>query len=74
MRGVPNHAIALHSGCPDRELLPERLVQAALVRAARSDAALSRPSGAGLPELQSWFARELGPRRRWASTRRRPAT
>lgn len=60
MRSIPNEAIALHSGYPDRELLPERLVQAALVRAARSDAALSRPPVAGLPELQSWFARELG--------------
>lgn len=60
MRSVPNEAISLHSGYPDRELLPERLVQAALTRAARSEAALSRPPAAGLPELQSWFARELG--------------
>ncbi len=60
MRSAPNDAIAFHSGYPDRELLPERLVRAALTRAARSDAALSRPPAAGLPELQSWFAHELG--------------
>jgi len=60
MRSAPNDVIAFHSGYPDRELLPERLVRAALTRAARSDAALSRPPAAGLPELQSWFAHELG--------------
>ncbi|MFQ4149172.1 PLP-dependent aminotransferase family protein [Arthrobacter sp. LAPM80] len=60
MRSVSNEAISFHSGYPDRALLPERLVQSALTRAARGDAALSRPPVAGLPELQSWFARELG--------------
>ncbi|WP_457963241.1 PLP-dependent aminotransferase family protein [Arthrobacter sp. D1-29] len=59
MRGASNDAIAFHSGYPDRELLPERLVRTALIRAARGDAALSRPPAAGLPELQSWFAQEL---------------
>jgi DNA-binding transcriptional MocR family regulator len=59
LRSTPHDVIALHSGYPDRELLPERLVRAALTRAARSDAAVSRPPVAGLPELQSWFAREL---------------
>jgi DNA-binding transcriptional MocR family regulator len=59
LRTAPNDVIALHSGFPDRELLPERLVRSALARAARSDAALSRPPAAGLPELQSWFAGEL---------------
>ncbi|WP_091248781.1 PLP-dependent aminotransferase family protein [Arthrobacter sp. ok909] len=59
MRSAPNDVIAFHSGYPDRELLPERLVRAALTRAARGDAALSRPPAAGLPELQSWFAHEL---------------
>ncbi|SFT90891.1 transcriptional regulator, GntR family [Arthrobacter sp. ov118] len=59
MRSAPNDVIAFHSGYPDRELLPERLVRAALARAARSDAALSPPPAAGLPELQSWFAHEL---------------
>jgi DNA-binding transcriptional MocR family regulator len=60
LRTVPNDVIALHSGYPDRELLPERLVRSALARAARGDTALSRPPVAGLPELQSWFAAELG--------------
>jgi len=60
MRSAPNDVIAFHSGYPDRELLPERLVRSALTRAARGDAALSRPPAAGLPELQSWFAHELG--------------
>ena len=60
LRDLPPEVIALHSGYPDRELLPERLVRAALTRAARSGAAIARPPVAGLPELQSWFARELG--------------
>lgn len=60
MREVPQDAISFHSGYPARELLPERLVRAALTRAARGDAALSRPPAAGTPELQSWFAHELG--------------
>lgn len=60
MRTTPNDVIALHSGYPDRELLPERLVRAALTRAARGEAALGRPPAAGLPELQTWFAAELG--------------
>lgn len=60
LRSPPNDVIALHSGYPDRELLPERLVRAALARAARADAAISRPPAAGLPELQAWFASELG--------------
>lgn len=60
MRTVGNDVIALHSGYPDRELLPERLVRAALTRAGRGHTALSRPPVAGLAELQSWFAHELG--------------
>ncbi len=60
MRSAPNDVIALHAGYPDRELLPERLVRSAVTRAARSGSALSRPPVAGLPELQSWFAHELG--------------
>lgn len=52
-------AIALHSGYPDRELLPERAVRAALTRAARTESALTRSAPAGFPELQSWFAAEL---------------
>lgn len=60
LRTAPHDAIALHAGYPDRELLPERLIRAALARAARSDAALLRSPVTGLPELQSWFATELG--------------
>ncbi len=70
MRSAPNDVIAFHSGYPDRELLPERLVRAALTRAARGEAALSRPPAAGLPDLQSWFAHEL---RACHPGRRRPA-
>ncbi|MGO1318636.1 MAG: PLP-dependent aminotransferase family protein [Galactobacter sp.] len=60
LRTAPNDVIALHSGYPDKELLPQRLVRAAFTRAARSEAVVSRPPVAGLPELQSWFAAELG--------------
>ncbi|WP_262402519.1 PLP-dependent aminotransferase family protein [Actinomadura sp. CNU-125] len=60
LRTAPNDVIALHSGYPDRELLPERLVKSAFARAARTDAAVARPPSAGLPELQAWFAAELG--------------
>ncbi len=59
MRTVPADAIALHSGYPDAALLPERLVRAALVRAARRDTAVQRPLPAGLPDLRAWFAAEL---------------
>ncbi|WP_040752044.1 PLP-dependent aminotransferase family protein [Nocardia transvalensis] len=60
LRTAPNDVIALHSGYPDRELLPERLVRAAFTRAARGAAVTARPPAAGLPELQAWFATELG--------------
>ncbi|NUT98640.1 MAG: aminotransferase class I/II-fold pyridoxal phosphate-dependent enzyme, partial [Saccharothrix sp.] len=60
LRNGPPDAIALHSGYPDRTLLPERLVRTALTRAARGDAALARPDAAGHPELRAWFATELG--------------
>lgn len=59
LRTVPNDKIALHSGYPDRELLPERLVRAAFTRAGRGDAAVNRPPSAGQPDLQAWFASEL---------------
>lgn len=59
LQPAANDVTALHSGYPDRELLPERLVRAAFTRAARSDAVINRPRTAGLPELQSWFASEL---------------
>lgn len=59
LRVAPHGSIALHSGYPDRSLLPERLVRSALTRAARTDAAVARSAVSGLAELQSWFAREL---------------
>jgi DNA-binding transcriptional MocR family regulator len=59
LRNTPNDVMALHAGYPDRDLLPERLVRAALARAGRSDAALSRAPSAGVPELQTWFAQDL---------------
>lgn len=59
MRSATPGAIALHAGYPDRELLPERLIRAALTRAGRSEVAVTRSPVAGLPELQSWFANEL---------------
>lgn len=58
-RTVTPDAIGLHSGYPARELLPERLVRTALARAARTDAAMTRPPAPGLPELRTWFATEL---------------
>ncbi|OYO11913.1 GntR family transcriptional regulator [Enemella evansiae] len=59
LASAPPEAIALHSGYPDRELLPERLVRAAFTRAARNDAVVQRPPEAGTDELRAWFAREL---------------
>ena len=59
LRTVSNDVITLHSGYPDRTLLPERLVRGAYSRASRSDAAVGRTPAAGLPELQAWFATEL---------------
>jgi DNA-binding transcriptional MocR family regulator len=55
---VPD-AIQLHSGYPARDLLPERMVRAALARASRTEAALTRSPVAGLPELQAWFASQV---------------
>ncbi|HWJ65251.1 MAG TPA: PLP-dependent aminotransferase family protein [Nocardioides sp.] len=59
LQTAPPDARALHAGYPGPDLLPERLVRTALVRAARGAAATSRPPAAGLPELRAWFAAEL---------------
>ncbi len=59
LRTTANDVIGLHSGYPDKDLLPERQVRAALARAARSELAVVRAPAAGLPDLQSWFAAEL---------------
>ncbi|MFT4088214.1 MAG: GntR family transcriptional regulator, partial [Gordonia sp. (in: high G+C Gram-positive bacteria)] len=55
LRDTAADSIGLHSGYPDRELLPERVVRSALVRAARGDAALLRPPVHGAPDLRAWF-------------------
>ena len=60
LRTTTNDVIALHAGYPDRELLPEHLLRAALARASRGATAVTSPPVAGLPELQAWFATELG--------------
>ena len=52
-------AIGLHSGYPAPELLPTRLVRAAIARAARTDDAVLRAPATGLPALQAWFAAQL---------------
>lgn len=59
LRSVGSDLIAWHAGYPDRELLPERLVRAALTRAARGDQVVDRVPSAGLPALQSWFAQQI---------------
>lgn len=56
---ISAESIGLHSGYPANELLPGRLVRAALARAVRTDTAMTRSPAAGLPELQAWFANEL---------------
>ncbi|MFF8186925.1 PLP-dependent aminotransferase family protein [Microbacterium sp. NPDC016588] len=58
-RTVAPDAIGLHSGYPARDLLPERLVRAALTRVAKTEAAMTRSPAAGIPDLQAWFAAEL---------------
>jgi DNA-binding transcriptional MocR family regulator len=59
LQTAPPGARELHAGYPGPDLLPERLVRAALGRAARGAAATARPPSAGLPELRAWFAAEL---------------
>lgn len=59
LRTAPPDVQSLHAGYPGPDLLPERLVRAALGRAARGAAATSRPPAAGLQELRAWFAAEL---------------
>jgi DNA-binding transcriptional MocR family regulator len=61
MAAVGESVIAMHSGYPAEELLPGRLVRAALVRASRGASALTRGPVDGLPELRSWFAAEIAP-------------
>jgi DNA-binding transcriptional MocR family regulator len=59
LRSTAADSMSLHNGFPDRDLLPETAVHQALVRAARSDVAVSTAPRAGLQELRTWFAHEL---------------
>ncbi|WP_159930474.1 MULTISPECIES: PLP-dependent aminotransferase family protein [Nocardia] len=59
LRGAAPDAQELHSGYPEADLLPGRLVRAALIRAARGASATSRTAPAGLHDLRTWFAAEL---------------
>ncbi|WP_328313879.1 PLP-dependent aminotransferase family protein [Streptomyces sp. NBC_00442] len=52
--------IDLSGGYLDAGLQPERAMGAALARAGRRPGVWSRPPVDGLPELRSWFAREIG--------------
>ena len=61
MAPVSPDTIAMHSGYPVDELLPNRLVRSALQRAARSSTALQRPVVAGGRELRALFARDVAP-------------
>ncbi|MEF2976066.1 aminotransferase-like domain-containing protein [Subtercola sp. YIM 133946] len=54
-----NSPIVMHSAYPSEELLPMRLVRAALARAARGGASVDRPLIGGLPDLRAWFASEI---------------
>lgn len=51
--------VRLHSGYPTTDLLPSRLVRAALTRAARTEQALTPAPAAGLADLQAWFAAQV---------------
>ncbi|WP_027020794.1 PLP-dependent aminotransferase family protein [Corynebacterium sputi] len=59
LRMPTNDVVNLHSGYPEKSLLPERLVRSALARAARSDYSMTQSPAAGLPELRAWFAADL---------------
>lgn len=59
LRPTASDVLALHSGYPTADLLPGRLVQAALGRAARSPSATRVSEPAGLLALRDWFAGEL---------------
>lgn len=55
---LPDGTIALHNGYPSADLLPERLVRAALTRVARSPAVAARSGIRGDRTLRDWFAAE----------------
>jgi DNA-binding transcriptional MocR family regulator len=51
--------IDLNCGYPHPSLQPERMLAAALARAARRPGSWSRPPVEGLSELRAWFARDI---------------
>ncbi|RPK67092.1 putative HTH-type transcriptional regulator YdcR [Streptomyces sp. ADI96-02] len=57
----PPGVIEFNGGYLHPSLQPERALSAALARAGRRPGAWGRPPTDGLPELRSWFAREIGP-------------
>ncbi|SHN74044.1 PLP-dependent aminotransferase family protein [Cryptosporangium aurantiacum] len=56
----PAEVVDLNGGYLHTSLQPERALAAALARAGRRPGAWSRPPVEGLPELRSWFARDIG--------------
>jgi DNA-binding transcriptional MocR family regulator len=56
----PSDVIDLNGGYTHPTLQPERELAAASARAGRRPGAWSRPPICGLPELRSWFARDIG--------------
>lgn len=66
MAPTPAGAIPLHYSYPMAELLPERLVRAAIGRAVRSPLGLDRAPVAGLVDLRTWFATSAAPPHRVA--------
>ncbi|MFE7453976.1 aminotransferase-like domain-containing protein [Streptomyces griseus] len=57
----PPGVIEFNGGYLHASLQPERALSAALARAGRRPGSWGRPPTDGLPELRSWFAREIGP-------------
>ncbi|ANY07998.1 aminotransferase-like domain-containing protein [Pseudonocardia sp. HH130630-07] len=59
LRGGGPDTVALGSGYPAPDLLPERLLRTAFARAGRTSAVLRPPQPEGLPALRAWFARQI---------------
>lgn len=65
-RSVAPEAMSMHRGYLSPELLPGSLLRAAVTRASRDPAILlGAEMNTGVPQLRSWFARELGDRARY---------
>lgn len=60
LRTLAPDVIALHTGYPSTSLLPGALLRSAVQKAARSpDLLMGVAPNSGLPQLRSWFARDL---------------